>query len=72
MLFYLFAEPAARGGRTISAADRNRHRDEITDFAARLAGDEVSFGSASYREWLRGAVDSAADHAAALIARFNP
>jgi hypothetical protein len=72
MLFYLFAEPTARGARPIATDDRKRHRDEITDFAARVAGDEVSFGSAGYREWLRGATGSAADHAAALIARFNP
>jgi hypothetical protein len=72
MLFYLFAEPMARGDQTIAAEDHKRHRDEITNFAARVAGDEVSFGSASYREWLRGAVGSAANHAAALIARFNP
>jgi hypothetical protein len=72
MLFYLFAEPMARGDQTIAADDHKRHRDEITNFAARVAGDEVSFGSASYREWLRGAVGSAANHAAALIARFNP
>jgi hypothetical protein len=72
MLFYLFAEPMARGDQTIAADDHKRHRDEITNFAARVAGDEVSFGSASYREWLRGAVGLAANHAAALIARFNP
>jgi hypothetical protein len=72
MLFYLFAEPTARGDLPITADDCKRHRDEISDFAARVAGDEVSFGSASYREWLRGATGTAADHAAALIARFNP
>jgi hypothetical protein len=72
MLFYLFAEPTARGDRSIGADDRKRHRDEITDFTARVAGDEVSFGSASYCEWLRGATGSAADHATALLARFNP
>jgi hypothetical protein len=49
-LFYMFAEPMARGGRPISTDERKRHRDEITDFAARVAGDEVAFGSASYRE----------------------
>jgi hypothetical protein len=72
MLFYMFAEPTARGDLPIAADDRKRHRDEISDFALRVAGQEVSFGSASYREWLRGATGSAADHAAALIARFNP
>jgi hypothetical protein len=72
MLFYLFAEPTARGDRPIGADDRKRHRDEITDFAAHAVGDEVSFASSSYREWLRGATGLAADHATALVARFNP
>jgi hypothetical protein len=72
MLFYLFAEPTARGDRSIGTDDRKRHRDEINDFAARVAGDEVSFGSASYCEWLRGATGTAADHATAFLARFNP
>jgi Restriction Endonuclease associating with ARP len=72
ILIYLFAEPTACGDRPIWADDRKRHRDEITDFAARVAGDEVSFVSSSYREWLRGATGSATDHATALLARFNP
>jgi hypothetical protein len=72
MLFYLFAEPTTRGDRLIVADDRMRHRDEIADFAARVAGDDVTFGSASYREWLRGAGGLAADHAAVLIDRFSP
>jgi hypothetical protein len=71
MLYYLFAEPTARGGRPIAIDDRRRHRDEIADFAARVVGDEVSFGSASYREWLSGTIGSAADHAAILIDRFS-
>jgi hypothetical protein len=72
MLFYLFAEPIARGGCLITADDRQSHRAEIANFAARVVGDEVSFGSATYREWLSGASGSAADHAAILIGRFNP
>jgi len=71
-LFYLFAEPTARGDRPIGADDRKRHRNEITDFAARVAEDKVSFGSASHCEWLHGATESAADHATAFLARFNP
>ncbi|HEX3993776.1 MAG TPA: hypothetical protein VHX39_21610 [Acetobacteraceae bacterium] len=72
MLFYLFSEPTARGGHLITAEDRKRHRDEIFDFAARVAGDEVAFGTTSYREFLGGATGRAEEHAAALIARFNP
>jgi hypothetical protein len=72
MLFYVFAEPTARGDQLIAADDRTRHREELSDFAACVAGDEVAFGSASCREWLPSATGSAADHAAALVARFNP
>jgi hypothetical protein len=72
MLFYLFAEPMVRGERQITSDDRKRHRDEVGDFGARIVGDEVPFRSASYREWLGGAGDLAADHAARLIARFSP
>jgi hypothetical protein len=71
-LFYLFAEPTALGDRPIAADDRKRHRVEIADFAARIVGDEVSFGCASYREWLSGAKGSAAGRAAILIDRFSP
>lgn len=72
MLFYLFAEPTVQGSRRITADDHQRHRDEISDFAARVAEDEVSFSAGSYREWLRGATGSAAEHATTLLARFNP
>jgi hypothetical protein len=51
-LFYPFAEPAARNGYAIAQDDLARHRDEITCFAEMVAGDEVTFHSASYREWL--------------------
>ncbi|MDB5393229.1 MAG: hypothetical protein JWM91_735 [Rhodospirillales bacterium] len=63
MLFYLFAASTTQGCRPIAADDRKRHRDEIADFAVRVAGDEVSFRAGSYREWLRGATGSAAEHA---------
>jgi hypothetical protein len=72
VFFYLVAEPTAHGDRLIAADDHKRHRDEIADFAGRVVGDEVSFGSASYREWLGGANGSAADHAAILVDRFSP
>ena len=72
MLFYLFAEPTARADRPITEDDLQRHRGEITDFAGRVVGDEVSFASASYREWLSRASGSAVDHASILIDRFRP
>ncbi len=72
VLFYLFAKPTTRGAHSIPPADHARHRDEIADFASRIAGDEVLFASASYREWLSAAQGPAAAHAAAVIARFDP
>ena len=72
MLVYLYAEPASRGGRPIPPDDHARHRAEIADFAARVAGDEVVFAAASYRDWLRTASGPAAVHAAAVIGRFAP
>lgn len=52
MLSYVFAEPARRGDDVIPSDARARHRDEIAGFAAAVAGDEVEFVAASYREWL--------------------
>ncbi len=72
MLVYLFAEPPAHAGHPIAPDDHRRHRDEVADFAARVAGDEVLFASSTYREWLRGASGPAAVHAAAVIDRFDP
>lgn len=71
ILFYLFAEPATRGDRLIAPSAHLLHRDEIADFTERVGGDEVSFASASYREWLSGAAGLAEDHANALRVRFN-
>ena len=52
VLFYLFAEPAARNGHAIAPDDLARHRNEIIRFSEAVFGDEVTFHSASYREWL--------------------
>ncbi|MEG3155143.1 hypothetical protein [Sphingomonas sp. RB1R13] len=52
ILSYLFAEPATRGDVVIPSDAHVRHRDEIARFAAAVAGDEVEFVAASYREWL--------------------
>lgn len=75
VLFYLFAEPAARNGRAIAPADLARHRDEIARFSEAVAGDEVAFRSASYREWLgtwRGLESNIAAHGQAIIEMFAP
>lgn len=74
LLFYVFAEPAARAGRAITAEGRARHRAEIGAFASAVAGDEVEFCYASYREWFAGwpSTGEVRSHAHALTERFNP
>jgi hypothetical protein len=75
VLFYLFAEPAARNGRAIVPDDLARHRDEISRFGEAVAGAEVAFHSASYREWLgtwRGLDSNIAAHGQAIIEMFAP
>jgi hypothetical protein len=52
VLFYLYAEPDARGERQISAEDHRRHREEIAAFAQAVDGDEVTFLSTSYLQWI--------------------
>lgn len=73
-LYYLFAEPWKRGEQVISEGDHRGHRREIADFANAVAGDEVTFLSASYREWLDqwpGDDREIAAHALALSRRFD-
>lgn len=70
-LFYVYAEPAARGARPIAASDHARHRQEIADFAGRVAGDEVAFSAASYHEWLATASGAAIEHRGALLRQFD-
>jgi hypothetical protein len=75
ILFYLFAEPSAMNGHVIATDHLARHRDEINRFAEAVAGDEVMFRSASYKEWLGTwhRLDSnIAAHAQAIMASFNP
>lgn len=75
VLFYLFAEPEERNGRRIGQPDLTRHRSEILRFAEAVAGDEVTFRHASYREWLgtRSQFDgSVAAHGDAVLKSFNP
>lgn len=73
VLFYLFAEPTERAGKTIPTGDLARHRAEIAAFTDAVAGDEVTVLSASYLEWLgtwRGSAD-VKDHAIALRRNFS-
>ena len=52
VLLYLYAEPAERAGHPIATEVFERHRSEVRDFARRVQGAAVRFGSCSYREWL--------------------
>lgn len=72
VLFYLFAEPSDRRGRSIGPAEHLQHRSEVADFAARVMGDEVLFVATSYREWLGRSSGLALAHAANVIESFSP
>lgn len=72
-LHYLYAEPTSRGGQPISEQLRQQHRQEIEEFAAAVAGAEVTFSACSYREWLatwRG--EKLVAHAQRLVETFAP
>ena len=52
-----------------------RHRDEISRFGKAVAGDEVAFHFASYREWLgtwHGIGGDVAEHGKAIVEAFAP
>jgi hypothetical protein len=74
VVFYLFAEPAHRADRPIPTHDHQLHRAEIAAFASAVAGDEVTFLYASYREWFMawGSDPDTANHALALSESFSP
>jgi len=76
VLFYLYAEPSRwSDGRSLQQADFEQHRDEIQDFSARIAGDEVAFLSCDYHALLdtwRLAGGDLAEHADRVLARFAP
>ena len=73
-LLYLYAEAPLRADGTVHAqADFARHRAEIADFSARVAGSEINFLSCSYEalltSWSAGGSAIAA-HAGAIRQRF--
>jgi hypothetical protein len=75
ILHYLFAEPETwASGRPVAAQDRLTHREEIRDFAAAVAGNEVTFLSGSYDElmveWALSHDSVVREHAAAVEGRF--
>ena len=72
VLLYLYAEPTRRGATTIPAIAIERHRIEIAEFAAAVAGADVRFAACSWRDWLVGWTGDVGSHADALIARFQP
>lgn len=75
VLFYLYAEPETRNGRPIPQEDILRHRDEISRFGAAVAGDEVLFHAASYRDWIEawlGSGDEVEAHGQAILREFAP
>ncbi|MHC2584516.1 hypothetical protein ACVI1J_003301 [Bradyrhizobium diazoefficiens] len=53
ILVYIFAEPKSLNGKDIDAKMLSDHRAEVTRFANRVRGAEVSFHALSYRDWLR-------------------
>ena len=74
-LFYIFAEPAKLGYRSISSEVREDHRKEVQRFANIIDGDDVHFTYFSYREWLDSWPASQAsllEHRANIIERFQP
>lgn len=72
VLLYLYAERATRGASAITPETLVRHRTEITDFAAAVAGAAVRFAACSYREWFACWTGDVRHHANALIDQFQP
>ena len=73
ILYYLYAEAPSRADGTVhTREDHARHRTEIADFAARVAGDEVAFLSCDYsgllESWRAHGIRS---HADAVAERFG-
>ena len=78
ILLYIYAEPEnwPRSGKPVEVAIKSRHRKEIEQFEAVVAGDEVRFVSCSYRQllsvWSTHAESSIRAHADAIAERFSP
>jgi hypothetical protein len=74
-LLYLYAEPSRLGSSAISPSTFEAHRQEIAALAEAVAGAEVEFSAASYREYLADwatCQQDVADHALAVAAAFQP
>jgi hypothetical protein len=75
LLVYLYAEPAALGGKPIPVTTHRQHREEISRFAAAVRDAEVSSHSIGYRKWLTtwpAPLNEVGAHARAVIERFAP
>ena len=78
VLFYIYAEPEfwPKSGQPVDSEARLRHREEIEQFRATVAGNEVIFVSCSYKRllsmWSNDADASIRAHAKAVEARFAP
>ncbi len=78
ILFYIYAEPELwpKSGKPVDSEAKSRHREEIEQFRATVAGDEVIFVSCSYQRllsmWSSHPDTSIRAHAKAVEARFAP
>ena len=75
VLIYLHCEPQAwPDGRPTPAVAHARHRQEVIDFGATVAGDEVSFVRLTWREildaWILSENALVRDHGEAMLRRF--
>lgn len=75
VLFYIYAEPTSRAGKAIPSEDILRHREEITEFARAVKGDEVAFSFSSYRAWISTWPKNNCElnsHGEQILSRFSP
>ncbi len=75
VLVYLYAEPAQwASGKPVDAGRLALHREEVADFAGRVAGDSVTFVAIRWADVLRQWEDVAAlrPHALRVKERFGP
>ena len=77
-LFYIFAEPEIwpRNGKPVDPEVKSRHLQEVEQFGAAVAGDEVRFVACTYRQllrtWSNDAEGSIRAHANAIADKFLP
>lgn len=67
VLVYLHVEPAS-----VDAAAIARHREEVAQLVAMVAGAQVRFAAVRWRAWLENWTGEAGGHARAVLARYEP